>query len=333
MMLLLFVALVWLGIATLTRRNKFLSDQVIGVLALGGASVILWGWAFSGPDTPGPAASGGPRTAASTIGPNMPDLDANRQPAEPGLGPGMTSPAIAAASNPSTDGTNFAPATSTYPSATSSPASFTADFHKYVAEAWLPPAELPFAAEFSWQGNGQTPLGSTGVIQQDWYTCNPTGKEWGYDPAKDGVQAVNFTAPPGNPQAQLEERMIFFADSQAASHALDQITADFTACKTVTALPGFGMEGIELVRLNKTATIDGGFAYLHTARKFDGTRGTGVGHWGTDAHEYFVQRGNILVIISLFAQGAAGGNAMDATTTDSTILQQAAAHLVAAYGG
>ncbi|GAA1963677.1 hypothetical protein GCM10009838_20980 [Catenulispora subtropica] len=211
--------------------------------------------------------------------------------------------------------------------------SFTADFHKYVAEAWLAPTELPFAAAFSWQSSGQTPVGATGVIQQDWYTCNPTGREWGYDPAKDGVQAANFTALPGNPQAQLEERMIFFPDPQAAGHALDQIAADFTACKTVTSLPGFGMEGIELVRLNKTATIGGGFAYLHTARRFDGTRGNGVGHWGTDAHEYFVQRGNVLVLISLFAQGAAGGNAMDVTTMDTTILQQTADHLDTAYAG
>ncbi|GAA2009154.1 hypothetical protein GCM10009838_88980 [Catenulispora subtropica] len=222
---------------------------------------------------------------------------------------------------------------STYPSTTSSPASFTADFHKYVAEAWLAPTELPFAAAFSWQGDGQTPVGATGVIQQDWYTCNPSEREWGYDPAKDGVQAANFTALPGNPQAQLAERMIFFPDPQAAGHALDQIAADFTACKTVTSLPGFGMEGIELVRLNKTATIDGGFAYLHTARRFGGTRGNGVGHWGTDAHEYFVQRGNVLVLIGLFAQGAAGGDAMDVTTTDATILQQAADHLDTAYAG
>jgi hypothetical protein len=242
--------------------------------------------------------------------------------------PTTSTSSVATDSSPASDTSNSAPATTSTPSASPSPASFTADYSKYVAAAWLTQAQLPFTATFSWKSDGKAPVGAKGWIQQDWYSC---GADWGYDPDKDAVQTVNYTAPSNKPQAQLAEQLIFFTDPQAASHALDQIAAAYTACATTTSMPGNGPEGTETVSLQKTASIDGGFAYLHTARKPDGSVGTGVMHWGTDAHEYFVRRGNVLALITLYAVNAAGGKGIDVTTSDSAVLQETAGHLTTAY--
>jgi hypothetical protein len=234
-----------------------------------------------------------------------------------------------ATSIPTMNATTSPSATSASPSAAPSSASFTADYGNYVADAWLTSDQLPFVAAIPWKGDGQAPVGGKGAIQQDWYSCNTPAWFAGFDPARNGVQTVAYTAPPGKPQAQLAEQLVFFADPQTAEKALAQITADYTACAAKTrdtAPPDIPVT----ISLKKTATIDHGFAYLHTARKADGSP-EGVNHWGTDAHEYFVQRGNVVVLVTLYAVDAAGGKAIDVTAADQAILQQTADHLMTAY--
>ncbi|MEY9935611.1 hypothetical protein ABH926_010293 [Catenulispora sp. GP43] len=199
---------------------------------------------------------------------------------------------------------------------------------KAVAAAWLTAQQVPsFSPPMTWKITVKPDGGDNASKPAHWDSCDTDAFRTFITSENPWEQQEHFVPATGFSAIVFTETQLFFPDTASAQKALTLASSDYTAC--ASAPHNGDLTGAPLTySVHKTADITGGFAYLHTSRMSDGKPPAlgSLDYWGTDAHEYFVQHGNALALIT-----TGGIPATDDSSADTALLQQVASELSTAY--
>ncbi|MFD7909083.1 hypothetical protein ACFV4G_43470 [Kitasatospora sp. NPDC059747] len=120
-----------------------------------------------------------------------------------------------------------------------------------------------------------------------------------------------------DPRAAAFQWMLYFKDEAAAKAALTKIENDYSYCAARSS------DESSRTTVVKTATGSGGISWLTTVRDKDGKPHVAFADVGSDAHEYFVQSGNVISLV----QAMGDTPAIDPATADGQMLGAMAAAL------
>jgi hypothetical protein len=258
-----------------------------------------------------------------------------------------TSASAAPSAHPSTTPSAQTGPTATTPSGTA-PQATAPNPGRYVAGAWLSPAQLPFARAgyTTWYHTGGigTLLGGSAygqTVQQ--YKANEScsgiagGSALGdgLSEALTGVQVQVFQStdtgkvwPDGTIPAYASQYALFYPNATAATAAMNALSADYAACKTQVTGPD-PTTG-ETLAGSVQQTVNGGPAQCWTllAAQPDSTVAN-----GTEDHTCFVRSGAMIGTVTVSINQVGSLSAVSFTLSDSTVVPELEQDLAAYYSG
>jgi hypothetical protein len=219
---------------------------------------------------------------------------------------------------------------------------------RYVAKAWLSPAQLPFArvGYTIWdheRGIGTLLGGSAyGQTVQQYKANNSCSSVTagsalgdGLSEALTGAQAQVFQSsnlgkiwPDGTIPAYASQYALFYPNATAATAVMNALSADYTACKTQVTGPD-PTTG-ETLAGSVQQTVNGGSAQCWTllAAQPDSTVAN-----GTEDHTCFVRSGAMIGTVTVSINQVSSLSAVSFTSSDSTVVPELEQDLAAYYSG
>ncbi len=221
-------------------------------------------------------------------------------------------PSGSAAAPGSAASTGAAGAASPAGSAAPAPVAAHGDAGRYQASAWLPAKSLPLYGTYLWVSENTEDPKSTDDALNWMYACSDGSKEPTAALDVSAYQTRQYkTELKADPRAAAFQWMLFFKDEATAKAALAKIESDYSYCAAREETEGAGK-----LTVVKTATGSGGISWLTTSRDKNGKPHNLFADTGSDAHEYFVQSGNVISLV----QAMGDTPAIDPATGDDQML-------------
>ncbi|MET8628577.1 hypothetical protein ABZW30_33365 [Kitasatospora sp. NPDC004669] len=192
------------------------------------------------------------------------------------------------------------------------------DATRYQASSWLPAKSLPLYGTYLWVSENTEDPKSTDAALNWMYACSDNSKEPTATLEVSAYQTRQYkTDLKTDPRAGAFQWMLFFKDEATAKAALTKIENDYSSCAARES------DDSGPTTVVKTATGSGGVSWLTTSRDKDGKPHIRFTDVGADAHEYFVQSGNVISLV----QALGDTPAIDPAPADDQVLSAMAAAL------
>ncbi|MFJ2581821.1 hypothetical protein [Kitasatospora aureofaciens] len=192
------------------------------------------------------------------------------------------------------------------------------DASRYQASGWLPAKSLPLYGTYLWVSENTDDPKSTDDALNWMYACSDGSKEPTAALEISSYQTKQYkTDLQADPRAGAFQWMLFFKDEATAKTALTKIETDYSYCAARQS------DDSGRTTVVKTAAGSGGISWLTTARDKNGKPHIRFADVGADAHEYFVQSGNVISLV----QALGDTPAIDPAPADDQVLSAMAAAL------